>query len=69
MDEKFQIYIEKACPACSQNCPGVEIKTMDFYSSFDSNEVIERSRYCENFYLCKYLWNYLEKHKDDLESH
>lgn len=68
-ENTFQVSVDKACPACSQSCPGFETDFVDFYADFNSDKPVERSIFCKNQSLCMYLWNYLEKHNDSLESH
>ena len=70
MEENFQINIEKACPACSTECPNFEIESTSFYGeSFYKGRIAFREYFCKNADLCGKLWTHLKNYRNDLESH
>lgn len=65
-NETIQISISKACPACSTNCPELELELIPCYGD---GKVVIRNYYCTKRYICKNLWSYLMKYKNSLEGH
>jgi len=69
MKRDFQIDVNKACPACSANCPELELNSTACYGESWNGKVVIRDYYCAKRDICKNLWSYLKNYKNDLESH
>ena len=70
MEKDFKISVEKACPACSMECPHFEIDSECLYGeSFYKGRIAYREYFCKNADLCGKIWSYLSNYKNDLEGH
>ena len=69
MGENFKISVEKACPACSIECPNFEIDSECYYGeSFYEGRIAHRDFFCRNADLCGKLWSHLSNYKNGLEG-
>lgn len=59
MEDGFRINVEKACPACSANCPELELESTVCCGESWNGKVVIRKYYCAKRDICKNLWLYL----------
>ena len=69
MEDGFRINVDKACPACSTNCPELELESAACYGESWNGTVVIRNYYCTKRDICKNLWSHLVKYKNGLEGH
>lgn len=68
-NETIQISINKACPACNDNCPELELESTTCCGESWNGKVVIRNYYCAKRDVCKNLWSYLVKYKNSSEGH